>query len=75
MKVTSSLSSQKKRNANCQIVRRRGQVFVINKSNPRFKARQGGSGMANVGRAAHSNAQQNTSSPLSNTGRNAHTDE
>ncbi|MEE8279190.1 MAG: 50S ribosomal protein L36, partial [Alphaproteobacteria bacterium] len=25
----------------CRIVRRRGRVYVINKRNPRFKARQG----------------------------------
>ncbi|MBA05354.1 MAG: 50S ribosomal protein L36, partial [Thalassospira sp.] len=25
----------------CRIVRRRGRVYVINKKNPRFKARQG----------------------------------
>lgn len=41
MKVLKSLRSAKKRHKNCKIVRRRGVVFVINKSNPRFKARQG----------------------------------
>ncbi|MDC3410129.1 50S ribosomal protein L36, partial [Alphaproteobacteria bacterium] len=25
----------------CQIVKRRGRLYVINKRNPRFKARQG----------------------------------
>ncbi len=25
----------------CRIVRRKGRIFVINKQNPRFKARQG----------------------------------
>lgn len=41
MKVANSLRSLKKRHKNCQIVRRRGRVYVINKANPRFKARQG----------------------------------
>ncbi len=40
MKVLSSLRSAKTRNRDCQIVRRRGKIFVICKSNPRFKARQ-----------------------------------
>ncbi|HDU8490073.1 TPA: type B 50S ribosomal protein L36 [Aeromonas hydrophila] len=40
MKVLSSLKSAKSRHPNCQIVRRRGKLFVICKSNPRFKARQ-----------------------------------
>jgi large subunit ribosomal protein L36 len=40
MKVISSLKSAKKRDKNCRIVRRRGRVFVINKKNPRFKAKQ-----------------------------------
>lgn len=40
MKVLSSLRSAKARNRDCQIVRRRGKIFVICKSNPRFKARQ-----------------------------------
>ncbi|RJG47958.1 type B 50S ribosomal protein L36 [Motilimonas pumila] len=41
MKVLSSLKSAKQRHPDCQIVRRRGKVFVICKSNPRFKAVQG----------------------------------
>ena len=41
MKVVNSLKTAKKREKNCQVVRRRGRVFVINKKNPRFKARQG----------------------------------
>lgn len=40
MKVLSSLKSAKGRHRDCKIVRRRGKVFVINKTNPRFKARQ-----------------------------------
>lgn len=41
MKVLSSLKSAKKRDPNCQVVRRKGKIFVINKKNPRLKARQG----------------------------------
>lgn len=41
MQVLSSLKSAKSRHKDCQIVRRRGKLFVICKSNPRFKARQG----------------------------------
>lgn len=42
MQVLSSLKSAKRRSRDCQVVRRRGKMFVICKSNPRFKARQGG---------------------------------
>ena len=41
MKVVNSLKTAKRRDKNCRIVRRRGRVFIINKRNPRFKARQG----------------------------------
>ncbi|QCE33529.1 50S ribosomal protein L36 [Acetobacteraceae bacterium] len=41
MKIRHSLKSAKTRDKNCQIVRRRGRVYVINKKNPRMKARQG----------------------------------
>ena len=41
MKVLNSLKSAKARDKNCRVVRRKGRVFVINKKNPRFKARQG----------------------------------
>lgn len=41
MQVLSSLKSAKQRHKDCQIVRRRGKLFVICKSNPRFKACQG----------------------------------
>lgn len=41
MKVINSLKSAKLRDRDCRIVRRRGRVYVINKKNPRFKARQG----------------------------------
>jgi len=41
MKVVSSIKSLKTRHPDCQVVRRKGRIYVINKSNPRFKARQG----------------------------------
>ncbi|BBV02233.1 MULTISPECIES: type B 50S ribosomal protein L36 [Providencia] len=41
MKVLSSLKTAKTRHPDCQIVRRRGRVYVICKTNPRFKAVQG----------------------------------
>ena len=41
MKIANSLKSLKKRDKNCRIVRRKGRVYVINKTNPRYKARQG----------------------------------
>ncbi len=41
MKVLSSLKSAKTRHPDCQVVTRRGKTYVICKTNPRFKARQG----------------------------------
>ncbi|MDP6304617.1 MAG: type B 50S ribosomal protein L36 [Alphaproteobacteria bacterium] len=41
MKVVNSLKTAKKRHKECRVVRRKGRVYVINKRNPRFKARQG----------------------------------
>jgi len=41
MKVRNSLRSLKKRDKDCRVIRREGRVYVINKKNPRFKARQG----------------------------------
>ena len=41
MRIRSSLKTAKLRDKNCQIVRRKGRVYVINKKNPRYKARQG----------------------------------
>ena len=41
MKVVNSLKTAKLREKGCRVVRRRGRVYVINKRNPRFKARQG----------------------------------
>jgi large subunit ribosomal protein L36 len=40
MKVVSSLKTLKNRHKNSKDVRRRGRVYVINKTNPRFKAQQ-----------------------------------
>jgi large subunit ribosomal protein L36 len=42
MKVVNSLKSLKGAASDTQIVRRRGRVYLISKSNPRLKARQGG---------------------------------
>lgn len=41
MKVVNSLKTLKSRDRNCKMVKRKGRVYIINKENPRFKARQG----------------------------------
>ncbi|MEM5501791.1 MULTISPECIES: type B 50S ribosomal protein L36 [Ahrensia] len=41
MKITNSLKALKGRDRNNRLVRRKGRVYIINKQNPRFKARQG----------------------------------
>lgn len=41
MKVVNSLKSLKKRDRDCRVVRRKGRIYVINKTKRRFKARQG----------------------------------
>lgn len=41
MKVRNSLKSLKARHKDCRVVRRHGRVYVINKTQRRFKARQG----------------------------------
>ena len=41
MKIASSLKSLKKIDLNSKLVKRRGKLYVINKKNPKFKARQG----------------------------------
>ena len=41
MQVVNSLRSAKQRHPYCQLVCRKGRVYVICKSNPRFKAVQG----------------------------------
>ena len=41
MNVLASLKSAKNRDKDCRIIRRKGRVLVINKKNPRLKAKQG----------------------------------
>ena len=41
MKVVSSIKSLKNRHPDCKVVRRKGRVYIINKTNPRYKAKQG----------------------------------
>lgn len=41
MKIYSSLKSKKIRDKSCQIVKRKGKIYIINKKNPKLKARQG----------------------------------
>ena len=41
MKIRNSLRSVKGRHKDCRIVRRKRRVYVINKTNPRYKVRQG----------------------------------
>jgi len=41
MKVRNSLKSLIKRHRDNRLVRRKGRVYIINKTNPRFKSRQG----------------------------------
>lgn len=41
MKVKNSIKSLRNRHRDCRVVRRRGRLYVINKTNRRFKARQG----------------------------------
>jgi len=41
MKIKNSLKSLLTRHRDNRLVRRKGRVYIINKTNPRFKARQG----------------------------------
>jgi large subunit ribosomal protein L36 len=41
MKIVNSLKTIKKRDRNCKVIKRRGRIYVINKMNKRYKARQG----------------------------------
>jgi large subunit ribosomal protein L36 len=41
MKIRNSLRTAKRRHKDCRVVRRKGRVYVINKTNPRLKARKG----------------------------------
>jgi len=41
MKIRNSLKTLLKRHRDNRMVRRKGRVYIINKRNPRYKARQG----------------------------------
>jgi large subunit ribosomal protein L36 len=41
MKIKNSLKSLKARHRENRLVRRKGRIYIINKLNPRYKARQG----------------------------------
>ncbi|MEC9347323.1 MAG: type B 50S ribosomal protein L36 [Pseudomonadota bacterium] len=41
MKIVNSLKSLRSRDRNNRLIRRKGRVYIINKKNPRMKARQG----------------------------------
>lgn len=41
MKIRNSLKSLRGRHRDNRLVRRKGRVYIINKTNPRYKARQG----------------------------------
>ncbi|OWK23853.1 50S ribosomal protein L36 [Rhizobium yanglingense] len=41
MKIKNSLKSLKARHRDNRLVRRKGRIYIINKLNPRYKARQG----------------------------------
>ena len=41
MKVRNSLKALLKRHRDNKLVRRKGRIYIINKTNPRYKARQG----------------------------------
>jgi large subunit ribosomal protein L36 len=41
MKIRNSLRSLRARHRGNRLVRRKGRVYIINKLNPRYKARQG----------------------------------
>ncbi len=41
MKIRNSLKTAKTRHKDCRLVRRKGRVYIINKTQKRYKARQG----------------------------------
>ena len=41
MKIKNSLRTAKSRHKDCRLVRRKGRIYIINKTVPRFKVRQG----------------------------------
>jgi len=67
MHVVSSIGSWKKRSKTCQVIRRRGRYYVIDKKNPRNKARQGGAKMKpwKKGRTRRENVDTGSNSPSS----------
>jgi large subunit ribosomal protein L36 len=40
MKIRNSLRSLRNRHRDNRLVRRKGRIFIINKTNPRYKAKQ-----------------------------------
>jgi large subunit ribosomal protein L36 len=41
VKIKNSLRTAKSRHKDCRLVRRKGRIYIINKTIPRFKVRQG----------------------------------
>ncbi|ABM44788.1 type B 50S ribosomal protein L36 [Bartonella bacilliformis] len=41
MKIKNSLKALKGRHRDNRVVRRKGRIYILNKTNPRFRARQG----------------------------------
>ncbi|WP_041583312.1 type B 50S ribosomal protein L36 [Bartonella australis] len=41
MKIKNSLKALRGRHRDNRLVRRKGRVYILNKTNPRFRARQG----------------------------------
>jgi large subunit ribosomal protein L36 len=41
VKIKNSLRTAKSRHKECRLVRRKGRIYIINKTIPRFKVRQG----------------------------------
>ena len=41
VKIVNSLKSAKTRHRDCRVIRRRSRTYLINKTNPRYKARHG----------------------------------
>ena len=55
MKVRSSLKNLKTRDRNNKLIKRKGRLYVINKKNPRMKARQGQLTFGYIPRKSNSN--------------------
>lgn len=41
MKIVNSIKTLKNRHRDCRVIRRKGRTYVINKTNRRYKVRQG----------------------------------